>query len=453
MLPLWTAAAVLVLPAAGRAAADTEETDAAGSVSDAADPGGRAADTEAVAVMTLAEVLRAALLRASMIRAAEARVDMARAMPDQVSAYPVPVVGIRAMDWPGTPMGDWEIQYMVSQMFPLTDVLERRREAAEAAVDAVRAEAASVELDIVLEIRLAYVELARTLAERAVIDDQERTMRRMAGIAAAAYASGAGMGTAADTMRARAEIAMLEGDRRMAEAMALAARAMIAAAAALEPHETVVDPAPIDLSAFEPPTPADTEDLLAESLANRPEFAAFDALGRQAEAAALAAGDERVPDLMLEAGIQQRIGGDMPPVAFMLGASIPIPWLSPGRYRGMEAEARAQARMVRADADALGLSIGAALRTLAASHDQAVAGIEASRGVIRILRGAARSAETAYLSGTGDFDSILNLQARVLEIRRLLVRYVFETFAIRARVDRVVARPVAEQIASAEVRP
>ena len=148
--------------------------------------------------------------------------------------------------------------------------------------------------------------------------------------------------------------------------------------------------------------------------------------------------------------MQQRLGGDMPPVAFMLGVSITLPWASPDQYDAMEAEARAMGRMVRADADGLRFAIESDLRQQLARHEQLVAGLELARKAIRNLRQAENAAVAAYTAGNGDFDSILNLESRLLESRRSLVRAVYEIQAVRARIDRIVARPIEEQIEQAE---
>jgi len=403
--------------------------------------------------LSVGEILRRALDRSPMLAAAGARVDMARAMPDQASAYPVPSFGVTAMGIPTSAMDPWEIWYTARQMIPLSSARSRRADAAWAGVDAERANADAAVLDLVLEIRLAYVELGRALAEASVIDEQTRTIHRMARIADEAYASGSGMGTQADSLRARAELPMLDDEQRMAGAMAESGRAMIGAAAGLEDDEAVLDPAVIDPDAFQAPTLPSLDDLLAQALERRPEFASIEAQARQAESTALAAADEVWPDLMIEAGVQQRIGGDMSPVGFMLGVEATIPWVSPGSYRGMEAEAEAQARMVRSDADALRLSIESDLRGLLARYDQIVAGIASYRETIGRLHEAERSAHAAYVSGAGAFDAILGLESRMLEARRSLVRYLYDTHAVRARIDRVTARPVEEQILEAEVWP
>ena len=85
-----------------------------------------------------------------------------------------------------------------------------------------------------------------------------------------------------------------------------------------------------------------------------------------------------------------------------------------------------------------------------ARHEQLVAGLELARKAIRNLRQAENAAVAAYTAGNGDFDSILNLESRLLESRRSLVRAVYEIQAVRARIDRIVARPIEEQIEQAE---
>ncbi|MDI7269877.1 MAG: TolC family protein, partial [Myxococcota bacterium] len=399
----------------------------------------------------LPDLLRRAVDGSPMVYAADARIEAARTVPDQVSAYPVPTVGITAMGFPGDPMSGYgEIWYTARQMFPLGDMLDRRAEAAQAGADEAVADRATLQLDLVLQIRLAWVELARSLADVLVIDDQTDTMRRMSRIANNAYAAGMGMGSQADTLRARAEIPMMEDERRMAEAMAESARAMIAAMAALVRPEMPANPPRIDIDGYQAPALPTLEDLLAQAVERRPEFAALEARAKAAESMGSAAAEERLPDLMLEGGVQQRLGGDMPPVAFMVGVSITLPWVSPGQYDAMEAEARAMGRMVRADGDGLRFAIESDLRQQMARYEQLAAGLELVRKTIRNLRQAETATLAAYTSGNGDFDAILNVESRLLETRRSLVRNVHEIQAVRARIDRIIARPIEEQIEEAE---
>jgi outer membrane protein TolC len=398
----------------------------------------------------LPELLQRAVDGSPMIVGADARVDAARTVPDQVSGYPVPTVGVQAMGFPASLMDGWEIWYTAQQTFPLGDARDRRAEAAEAGVDEAQADRGTLQLDLALQIRLAWVELARSLADARVVDEQTGTIHEMARIANNAYAAGTGMGSQADTLRARAEIPMLEDERRMAEAMAESARAMLAAMAALASQETAGDPPAIDANDYAAPALPSLEELLAQAVERRPEFAGLEARASAAEAQGLAAEEERKPDLMLMGGVQQRIGGDMPPVAFMLGVSITLPWASPDQYDAMAAEARAMGRMVRADGDGLRLSIESDLRQQIARYEQLAGGVDLVRKTIRNLRQAETAAIGAYTAGNGDFDTILNIESRMLEARQSLVRNVYEIQAVRARIDRVVARPVEEQIAQAE---
>ncbi|MBI5490033.1 MAG: TolC family protein [Deltaproteobacteria bacterium] len=454
LLPVLTITLVLAAwPAPG---AGTEPVAAAGPEGEAGEsPAVDAAAGEEspppVATLPLPSLLQRAVDSSPMVSAANAQIDAARTVGDQVSAYPVPTVGIQAMDFPGDPMNGYgEIWYTASQMFPLGDARDRRAEAAQAGADEAVADRATLQLDLVLQIRLAWVELARSLADVLVVVDQADTMRRMSRIANNAYAAGVGMGSQADTLRARAEIPMLEDEQRMSEAMATSARAMISAMAALVSPEAPADPPVIDVDGYEAPALPALEELLAEALEHRPEFAALEARASAAESMGQAAAEERLPDLMLEGGVQQRIGGNMPPVAFMLGVSITLPWASSDQYDAMEAQARAMGRMVRADGDGLRFAIESDLRQQIARYEQLAGGLELTRKTIRNLRQAENAAVAAYTAGNGDFDSILNLESRLVETRRSLVRNVHEIQAVRARIDRIIALPIEEQIEQAE---
>jgi hypothetical protein len=107
-------------------------------------------------------------------------------------------------------------------------------------------------------------------------------------------------------------------------------------------------------------------------------------------------------------------------------------------------------RMVRADGDGLRFAIKSDLRQQLARYEQLAEGLELVRKTIRHLRQAETATLAAYTSGNDEFDAILNLESRLLESRRSLVRNVFEVQAVRARIDRIIARPIEEQIAEAE---
>ncbi|MBI5502788.1 MAG: TolC family protein [Deltaproteobacteria bacterium] len=449
VIGLAVAALLVSGPATAQEAAGSEGT---GTAEESAEADAATAETPPPAVaLPLPALLQRAVDGSPMVFAAEARIDAARTVGDQVSAYPVPTVGVTAMGFPGDEMNGYgELWYTASQMFPLGDARDRRAEAAQAGADEAVADRATLQLDLVLQIRLAWVELARSLADVLVVDDQTDTMSRMSRIANNAYAAGVGMGSQADTLRARAEIPMMEDERRMAEAMATSARAMIAAMAALVSSETPADPPAIDIEEYEAPALPTLEELLAGAVERRPEFAALEARADAAESMGLVAAEERLPDLMLEGGVQQRLGGDMPPVAFMVGVSITLPWASPDQFDAMEAEARAMGRMIRADGDGLRFAIESDLRQQLARYEQLAGSLELVRKTIRNLRQAENAAVAAYTAGNGDFDAILNLESRLLESRRALVRSIYEIQAVRARIDRIIALPIDEQIEAAE---
>lgn len=403
--------------------------------------------------VALPELLRRAVEGSPPVLAAGERIEAARAIPDQVSAYPVPTVGVAAMGFPASLMDGWEVRYTARQTFPLGDQRERRAEAAWAGVEEASASRDGLRLDLALALRLAWIELAHARADAEVLDDQRATIRRMSRIANDAYAAGVGSGSQLDVLRARAELPMLEAERRATDADAEAARARLAALAALASPEVPADPSPIGIEDYEAPALPSPDELLAEASERRPEFRALEARASGAVASGLAAAEERLPDLVFEGGVQQRIGGNMPPVAFLVGLAITLPWASPDQYAAMEAEANAAGRMVRAEGEGLRLAIEADLRQQLATYERLVAELELERKAVRVLRQAETAAVAGYTAGNTGFDAILDIESHLWGARRSVVRTVHELQATLARIDRIVARPLEEQIAGAEEWP
>jgi outer membrane protein TolC len=402
--------------------------------------------------LPVAEVLKRAAAGAPAIRAADARSESAAAVPDEVASYPVPTVGVSVMGWPAAPADGTEIWYKAAETFPLSSVLARRRESAERSADAARADAASARLDMVRFIRVSWAELGAALAEKGLVAEQARALERMADAAQIAYASGAGNGSLADAERARAEALALADDAWEAEARAETARSSIAAAAGLGPGENVADPPPLDLAAFVPAPLPDDRAALSSALGRRPELAGLDARAAAAETDALAADGESVPELMLEAGVRQQINGSMP-VAFMVGASIPITWLASGKYDAMKRRSLADAAAARAEKDRTGKAIESDLRALAARCERIARGLESYRAAAAGLEKAGRSAQAAYAAGTADFDTVVDIAMRVVDAKRAIVRRAYESVALAAEADRILARPVEEQIEAAKETP
>jgi len=411
-----------------------------------------ASPTPAPHSLSLNEVLDRAINHAPSVRAAGARTQSARSVPDQVSAWPAPTVGVSAMAWPGDFSTGTEIWYKASQEFPLTGMLDRRKEAADAEALGAEAESETVKLDAVFRIRIRYADLEGALMERRIILEQMETMRRMEHLAETAYASAAEKSSSTDPMRARAEIFFLDDSLAEIDGLAEAARADMSAAAGLDAGESVQDPDLPDILAYSPGPFPDIEKLMKTAEGMRPEFKSAEARIRASESKAEAADDERIPDLMIEAGVRQQIGTDMP-VAFMVGTSMPLPWLTPGKFDAMVAGARAEKAEREADRETLRNSIASGLRIMSARHASIRKGIDLYKKAISELVQAEHAATSAYASGLGDIDAVINLELRLLEAKRILVQRISESHRIKAELDRVIGRPVTAQAKDPEGNP
>jgi outer membrane protein TolC len=142
------------------------------------------------------------------------------------------------------------------------------------------AEAAATELDTFLRICLAYSELLRAQARRAVTQQNRENVGEIVRLTAA-YAA-AGQGRQADADRAAVELKRLDIDFTRSERQMLAASARLCQLLSLDPStrlkaiDNFVVPAPIV------PDPVPLSELIAIALMNRPELAARRAEIRQA---------------------------------------------------------------------------------------------------------------------------------------------------------------------------
>lgn len=200
------------------------------------------------------------------IVASRAKANALAETPKVVSALPDPMVMVSLDHLPFDFMG-YDASIAIQQDFPLSGVLGKKRLAAAADANAAKSDVRRVELDVELEAVVAYFMVVERERMAGVIDEQIGTAKQIVEATLARLETGAG--GAADVVRARLDVARLEGERKALDAQIVGARNMLNAVLG-RPVTAVVPP-----TAFPPPAadPGTLPTLIAQATASRPELA------------------------------------------------------------------------------------------------------------------------------------------------------------------------------------
>ena len=380
---------------------------------------------EAASPLDEDEAVRRALARPALDDELRARVDLARA--DEIAAR----------RWPN-PEGSWSHEQVraagaterqdvavLSQRFDLSGRRGLRGDAAARRVEAARAAAALLRLDVEAEARHAFVDALAAERRVAIL---RAAVERLEGVAAA-VARRAASGDVAGYDRRRVERERVSVLGRLdVEAGALArARARLAALIG------ATDPAaPLalrgDLTAAALPALA----ALTERLPSRPDLRALDLEARSGELEARAAGRWFIPEVELGGGLKTVDAGSGRDSGFATALTIPFPLFSRDQDERLRGDARARAARGR-----LSLALGTARAEVAGLHAEttlltAAAARYRERG---IADGAAllRSAEAAYRGGEVGVLELIDAYRAALDADLSLVE--LERAARRARID------------------
>lgn len=276
------------------------------------------------------------------ITAARAKAGAAAQVPKVVSALPDPMVMASLDHLPFNLMGV-DASLMVQQEFPLSGVLGKKADAAQADAKAQAADVARVALDVELEAVVAYLMLVEREWMADVLREQIGTAKQIVEATLARLEGGSG--SAADVVRARLDVARLEGELKAVEAEIAAARGMLNAALARPVDASVPRTAFVAPLVEPPPLPK----LVATAIDRRPELVV---LRHQADKAQAQVG---VMDAMYKPMAFVRAGGATampmgPGVMLMVGVSVPI-WRE--KLSAGVSEAKQMASMVDAETAAM----------------------------------------------------------------------------------------------------
>ncbi len=342
------------------------------------------------------------------IESAKSKAAAAEKTPAVVSGLPDPMVmgSIDHLPFKGAMGADWSV--MVQQEFPLSGILGAHRRAAEADAKAVASNVSTVSLDVELESLTAFLMRVEIDRMGTVVDEQVTISLQVLGVTRARLAGGEG--SAAEVIRAEADVARLEGQRKQLDAEAVGANAMLNAALA-RPTAGALPPLEMTLPIAEPPPVAK---LVALALERRPELATMKSYAVAANEKVSVMDAMYTPMAFARAGIAYRMdtgyGGML-----LFGISIPL-WrekLAAGvdEAKSMvamaDADVAAMAKMIEGDVAVARARVMAARVRVATSHDK----------VVPLSKKAVELTVINYASGESSLVAVLDATRMLREAR------------------------------------
>lgn len=368
----------------------------------------------------------------SLAEAAAARVPGAGLWPDpqvQLGFMNYRVPALRPME----PLGMVQVQVM--QMVPLGDKGSLSTRVARHQATAERERAVEVARELRMRAAAAFYDLVAAEQGLAIANESRRLVQDVFRISQAMYA--VGEGNQADALRAQVEVARMgeEIDRMLAMREGAAARL----AALLDRDDGLVTASPI-LPAFPDSVPA-IDSLVRLATRDRPMIRAGEADLAAADAMALKARRELVPDLVVGVQYGQQRGemGTERMASLMLGASLPV--FASRRQHPWRTEAGAMRAMSAADlawmrAETRG-RIGEVVSML--HRARRLAGLYRTT-VLPQAEAAVTSAMAAYRVGRVDFMTVLDNRMTVNRYRQELATLVSEEGLAWAELEMLVGR-------------
>lgn len=369
--------------------------------------------------ITLEALLNEVRSRSPSVRGAREQAEAAKLRPRALGLPEDPSVSV---EWWQQPVDFSSVPLMVTvrQDLPYPRTLRLEREVGEHAARGVAEQAEATLATALAEARVAYFELLRAERSLALNDQVQAILERVVRVADANYR--AGKAEQADVFRAQAELLETESERYDYEQVRTDAVARLAALLDRPPETPIVVSASgADAIGSLPPV----EELVREALARRPELRGAAASLDEARTQVELARRGRLPRLSGWAGYMVNVHGTD---AFTVGVGTTLPIFAGQRSRAEEQAARAELRSMEAARDELRRRTEAAVRS-------AVAGLQAASAHVRLHADklvpladlTLRSAETAYASGRGSFQAVLDaarmVRAHHLDHLRYLVEY------------------------------
>lgn len=314
--------------------------------------------------LTLDEAVRIALARNPRVLAAGLEVDAARGRTLQLASRPEPqlAAAVEGVSLPGGGRHEEqaEVSVGIEQLFEFPGKRSLRTETGRIEERLAAAELERTRLIVTAEVKRAYWKAAFAAESAMALEKSAGRLDLLLGDLQAKYRSGSG--AYADLLRARAEKARLrnqvleqEKERRLA---------------ALELNELLARPANeiVELAPGMPfiPLAVDSEALWESARLTMPSLRIAALLRDRAAAAVTLAGLSRNPDLLAGFSLPSTRAA-----AWGVSLALTLPFLRPGRSRGLVLEAAANLERARLEAAALERRLRSALASAYASAKSA----------------------------------------------------------------------------------
>lgn len=212
------------------------------------------------------DVVAWARLHRAEIVAAKAKASALAETPKVVSGLPDPMVMVSLDHLPFNLMGA-DASLLVQQDFPLSGVLGKKKLSAEADAKAAGADVERIALAAEVEALGAYLMVVESERMLVVVDEQLAAAKQV--VEATLVKLESGGGNAAEVVRARLDVARLEGERKAILAEQIGARGMLNATLGRKTDAIVPTTALVVPSADPPAVPK----LVEAAIEKRPELA------------------------------------------------------------------------------------------------------------------------------------------------------------------------------------
>ncbi len=268
-----------------------------------------------------------------------------------------------------------------------------------------------------------------------IVEQQIALLERMREAALALVRAGMGTMGHHDVLRAESEIAVMEAERASLDDERLAITAMLNTLRGRDIDEAI---GTAELPAADPLPELDLKAIARGA----PEVAAARAMKEGAGAQRELTRRMYWPMVMVEAQYQQNLGGMPDGVGVGISVSIPLWWWD--RQDNELAMARAMERVAEREEDAMTKMASAELRMAWSRARAAQRKVDVlEHAAIPKLRETIASIEEAYISGAGDFISLLDAVMELNELEGKRVAAVARRGVARFELDRIAGHEVA----------